>query len=132
MPEDTIRLVLPAAPQFAPVASVAVRAAARQVALPEDEIGRLRTALVAMQIGACALFLVGATGLVDEARSLSNLETGLSYERVANVNISPRLRAAVARRLESDPAVERVAAAWQPPLSGPLRSFGLVASDTGI
>ena len=47
MPEDVIRLVLPAAPQFAPVASVAVRAVARQVALPETEIGRLRAALVA-------------------------------------------------------------------------------------
>ena len=106
--------------------------ASRGEAAWDPKRSRLRTALVAMQIGACMLFLVGATGLVDETRRLANPDTGLSYERVANVNISPRLRAAVARRLESDPAVERVAASWQPPLSGPLRRLGVVASDTGI
>jgi hypothetical protein len=47
MPDDVIRLVLPAAAAFAPVASVAVRAVARQVALPETEIDRLRAAVVA-------------------------------------------------------------------------------------
>jgi anti-sigma regulatory factor (Ser/Thr protein kinase) len=46
MPDDVIRLVLPAAAEFAPVASVAVRAVARQVALPETEIDRLRAAVV--------------------------------------------------------------------------------------
>ena len=106
--------------------------ASRGEAAWDPRRSRLRTALVAMQIGACMLFLVGATGLVDETRRLANLDTGLSYERVANVYVSPRLRAAVARRLESDPAVERVAAAWQPPLSGPLRRLDVVASDTGI
>ena len=46
MPDDVIRLVLPAASEFAQVASVAVRAVARQVALPETEIDRLRAAVV--------------------------------------------------------------------------------------
>ena len=85
-----------------------------------------------MQIGACVLFLVGATGLVDETRRLANPDTGLSYERVADVYVAPRLRAAVARRLESDPAVEHVATAWQPPLSDPLPRLEVVTSDTGI
>ena len=47
MPDDVIHLVLPAAAEFAAVASVAVRAVARQVALPETEITRLREALAA-------------------------------------------------------------------------------------
>jgi anti-sigma regulatory factor (Ser/Thr protein kinase) len=47
MPDHTIHLTLPADADLAPVASVAVRAAARQVALPESEIDRLRTAVVA-------------------------------------------------------------------------------------
>jgi hypothetical protein len=47
MPDDIIRLSLPAVAAFTPVASVAVRAAARQVALSEVEIDRLRAALVA-------------------------------------------------------------------------------------
>ena len=47
MPDDDIRLVLPTTAEFIPVASVAVRAAARQVALPETEIDGLRAAVVA-------------------------------------------------------------------------------------
>jgi anti-sigma regulatory factor (Ser/Thr protein kinase) len=46
MPDDAIRLTLPPDPDLAAVASVAVRAAARQVALPEQEIDRLRAAVV--------------------------------------------------------------------------------------
>ena len=47
MPDDVVRLVLPASVEFAHVASVAVRAVARQVALPETEIDRLRAVVVA-------------------------------------------------------------------------------------
>jgi hypothetical protein len=47
MPDDVVRLVLPASVEFTHVASVAVRAVARQVALPETEIDRLRGIVVA-------------------------------------------------------------------------------------
>jgi hypothetical protein len=48
MPDDAaIRLTLPPDPDLGPVASVAVRAAARQVAMPESDIERLRDAVVA-------------------------------------------------------------------------------------
>ena len=47
MPDHAIHLTFPAAADLAPVASIAVRAAARQVALPEAEIDRLRAAVVA-------------------------------------------------------------------------------------
>ena len=106
--------------------------ASRGEAAWDPRRSRMRTALVAVQIGACVLFLVGATGLVDETRRLANPDTGLSYERVADVAIRPQLRVALARRLESDPAIEYVAAAWQGPLNGPLRRLSVVASDTGI
>ncbi len=46
MPDDAIRLTLPPDADLAAVASVAVRAAARQVALPEQDIDRLRAAVV--------------------------------------------------------------------------------------
>jgi hypothetical protein len=106
--------------------------ASRGEAAWDPRRSRLRAALVAVQIGACVVFLVGATGLVDETRRLANPDSGLSYERVADVQVSPRLRPAVARRLESDPAVERVTTAWDPPLSGPMRRLGVVASETAI
>lgn len=47
MPDDAIHLTFPADADLASVASIAVRAAARQVALSEHEIDRLRAAVVA-------------------------------------------------------------------------------------
>jgi len=46
MRDNAIRLTLPPDADLAGVASVAVRAAARQVALSEQEIDRLRAAVV--------------------------------------------------------------------------------------
>jgi predicted permease len=91
---------------------------------------RLRTGLVALQIGACVLFIVGASGLIEESRRLANPDPGISYERVTDVRLAPALRSAVVARLMADPAIERVAAAWRAPLDGPLQPIGVVASQT--
>jgi predicted permease len=94
---------------------------------------RLRSGLVAMQIGACALFLVGAGGLLDESSRLSNPQLNLSYERVSLVNTDPRVRAMVATRLASEPAVEGVAVASKPPVvNGRLPTTRMTASATSI
>jgi putative ABC transport system permease protein len=93
---------------------------------------RLRKGLVVLQIGACVLFLVSAMGLIDVSTRMVNANTGLSYEHVSDVYLAPHLRAKVAERLLSDPAVERVAAAWRAPLSGPMSPIGVLASRTGI
>ncbi len=106
--------------------------AARGEATLDNQRSRLRTGLVAMQIGACVMFLVGAFGLIDEARRMGNPDPGLSYERVADVRIAPRFRVELAQRLADDPAIERVAAAWRSPLNGPLRRVGVIASQSRI
>jgi putative ABC transport system permease protein len=94
---------------------------------------RLRSGLVAMQIGACALFLVGAVGLLDESSRLANPQPNLSYERVSLIGVDPKVRAAVAARLASEAAVERVAVTWKPPLmGGPLPTTRVTASATNI
>jgi hypothetical protein len=93
---------------------------------------RLRKGLVALQIGACVLFLVSAMGLIDVSTRMVNADTGLSYEHVSDVYLAPRLRAKVAERLLSDPTVERLAAAWRAPLTGPMSPIGVVASRTRI
>ena len=85
-----------------------------------------------MQIGACVLFIVGASGLIEESRRLANPDPGISYERVTDVRLAPPLRSQVAARLAADPAIERVAAAWRAPLDGPLQPIGVVASRTRI
>ena len=108
-----------------------VRAARGEAAL-DTQRSRLRTGLVAMQIGACVMFLICAIGLIDESRRLANPDRGLSYERVAEVRIAPRLRVELAERLASDPLIERVAAAWQPSLAGVLRRVGVVPSETRL
>ena len=93
---------------------------------------RLRTALVAMQIGACTLFLVWASGLIEQTRLVANPDTRLSHERVANVQVTGKLRAEIADRLAADPTVEGVAAAMKPPLGGRLESIGVVALPTRL
>ena len=108
-----------------------VRASKGEAAL-DTRGSRLRSGLVALQIGACVLFMVAATGLIDESKRLANPRTGLSYELVSNVNVPPKMREAVAARLASDPAVERVAASWRPPLGGPMRLVDVIASQSRI
>jgi predicted permease len=93
---------------------------------------RLRTGLVAIQIGACTLFLVWAIGLIEQTRHIANPDTRISHERVASVQMTGKLRAAIAERIAADPTVESVAAAMKPPLGGPLESIGVVASTTRL
>jgi predicted permease len=106
--------------------------ASRGAAAMDTRRSRLRTGLVAMQIGACVLFIVGASGLIEESQRLANPDPGISYERVTDVRLAPPLRPQVAVRLAADPAIERVAAAWRAPLDGPLQTIGVVASGTKI
>lgn len=108
-----------------------VRAARGEAAL-DTQRSRLRTGLVAMQIGACVIFLVGAIGLLDEARRMANPNVGLSFDRVADVRVAPRIRADLAERLASDPLIERVAATWTVPLASPMRRVDVVASQTRV
>jgi predicted permease len=106
------------------------RASKGDVAL-DTRRSRLRTGLVGLQIGACGLFLVGATGLLDESQRLSNRSDTLNYERVAQLQLPLHLRAGVAARLASDPSIEAVAASWRPPF-GPLTPLAVVASQTRL
>jgi predicted permease len=108
-----------------------VRAARGEAAL-DNQGSRLRTGLVAMQLGACVMFLIGALGLIDESRRMGNPDPGLCYERVASVRIAPHLRGDLAAQLASDPAIERVAASWRQPLAGTLSRVGVVASSSRI
>jgi macrolide transport system ATP-binding/permease protein len=107
--------------------------ASRGIVTSDARGSRLRSGLVAMQIGVCALFLVGAVGFLAESSRLANPQTHLSYERVSLISIDPKVRPAVARRLASEAAVEQVAVAWKPPLmNGSLPTTRVTASATSI
>jgi putative ABC transport system permease protein len=119
---------------FAPagrLAGMRLAHASRVIVSSDARGSRLRSALVATQIGACALFLVGAVGLLDESSRLANPQTHLSYQRVSLIGVDPKVRAVVAARLASEAAVERVAVTWKPPLmGGPLPTTQVTASAT--
>jgi putative ABC transport system permease protein len=94
---------------------------------------RLRSGLVATQIAACVLFLVGAMGLVDQSSRLANPPVDLSYDRVSMLQIdTAAVRARVAARLPFEPEVERVAVSWRPPLGFSLRTTAVTASASNI
>ncbi len=79
---------------------------------------RLRSTLVATQVAASVLFLVGAVGLTTEFRRVAHIDPGIRYQQVTLVTVDPQVRPALAARLASDPSVEAVAASWRPPLVG--------------
>ena len=73
--------------------------ASRGEASPDRRGSRLRSGLVAMQIGVCTLFLIGAVGLLDQSARLANPPLNLSYEQVSIVTIETAVRAKVATQL---------------------------------
>ena len=119
------------APAFRATRANLVQASKGDAAM-DPRRSKLRTALVTMQIGACSLFLVCATGMIKQSRAMASSDTHLSHERVVQVELASRLRSAVAERLAVDPAIERVAASWNPPLNNALDPIGVVASETKI
>lgn len=119
------------APAFRVTRADLVKASKGEVAL-DIQRSRLRTALVATQIGACALFLVSATALIQESSRVATTDPGLPYDDVVDIRVAPRLRADVVSRLSGDPAVTRVAAAWKAPLLGELEPIVVQASGSRI
>jgi predicted permease len=127
----TSALLVTLAPAVRAARANLVQASKGDVAL-DSRRSRLRTGLVAMQIGACTLFLVWATGLLEQTRDIANPDTRISHERVASVQVTGKRGPAIADRIAADPSVERVAAAMKPPLAGPLESIGVVTSATRL
>ena len=114
------------------LAGMRLTQASRGEASPDRHGSRLRSGLVAMQIGACALFLIGAVGLLDQSSRLANPPLNLSYERVSTVRIDTAVRPKVATQLASEAAVQYVAGVWRPPMGSSLPTTAVKASTTNI
>src|SRR6185503_19323227 len=65
------------------LAGIRLAQASRGEASPDRRGSRLRSGLVAMQVGACALFLIGAVGLLDHSSRFANPPLNLRYEQVS-------------------------------------------------
>jgi predicted permease len=107
--------------------------AARGDSSVDPRRSRLRSALVATQVAASVLFLVGTVGLTTEFRRVAHMDPGIPYQRVTSIRVDSQLRPALVARLGSDPSVDAVAVAWRPPLiAGPLPTIQAKASTTGV
>ena len=114
------------------LAGIRLAQASRGEASPDRRGSRLRSGLVVMQVGACALFLIGAVGLFDQSSRLANPPLNLSYEPVSTVTIDTAVRAKVATQLVSEAAVQHVAGVWRPPMVSSLPTTAVKASTTNI
>lgn len=90
---------------------------------------RLRNALVICQITVSVLLLICSGVLIRGARTIRSLDVGFRTRGGLFLDVSDQSRAKVLARLASTPAVEGIAAAANPPLSGILP--GLTIS-TGV
>jgi hypothetical protein len=126
--------VLIALAPAARLAGMRLAQASRGEASMDVRRSRLRSGLVAMQIGACALFLVGAMALVGESSRLANPQFNLTLDRVSAIGIDAKVKPALAARLRSEPLVEYVVAASRPPMlgEGSVPAAQATASATSI
>jgi predicted permease len=84
---------------------------------------RLRNLLVVVQVAVCALLLI-ATGIVLRSeRNVMARKTGLDTGGVWDLKMMERYQPLAAARLEREPGVEAVAAAWHAPLYGSMRQM---------
>jgi predicted permease len=115
------------------LAATRLASASRGEASTDVRGSRLRSGLVAMQIGACALFLVAASGLIDESSRLATPLPNISYDRVSNVRIDPAVRVRIAQRLTASGAVQEIAYTSKPPgLGAALPTARMTALATNV
>jgi predicted permease len=114
------------------LARLRLTSVARGQASSDARGSRLRSGLVAVQIAACVMFLVGALGFVDQSTRLANPRVDLSYDRVSVLQTDREVRARVAARLPFETAVQQVAVSWRPPLGFSLRTTAVTASASNI
>jgi predicted permease len=115
------------------LAATRLASASRGQASSDVRGSRLRAGLVAMQIGACALFLVAAGALVDESRRLSTPLPNITYDRVSLVRIDQAVRARIAARLAASGVVQEIAYTSKPPgLGASLPTARMTASGTNV
>lgn len=89
---------------------------------------RIRNGLVVAQLATCTMLFVSAIGLLQGVRDTARQDTRLDVASVFDGRVPEKLRTRLAERLEADPAIERLAVAWRPPLYGPLRLLSVVPS----
>jgi hypothetical protein len=90
--------------------------------------GRLRAALVVVQIGVCSLLLIVTGVLLGGLRKADRLPTGMRTRDVVQIDLDDQARDAALRRLRSEPMVSLIGASSQSPLDGMYQPLGVRAT----
>ncbi|HEY4363221.1 MAG TPA: ABC transporter permease [Bryobacteraceae bacterium] len=81
---------------------------------------RLRNALVVGQVSVCVFLLICTAILIRSGNRVRASDVGMTPEGVLDVRARGKIQEQTVAALQSDPAVEGIAAAWQGPFNGPL------------
>ena len=84
--------------------------------------GRVRNALVVVQVTICIVLLICTGILIRGDQRVESIDIGLQVHNVLELDVRPELRAKVLARLDADPSVESIAAVWHIPFYGELRA----------
>jgi hypothetical protein len=92
---------------------------------------RLRHVLVISQVTVCLLLLICAGVLLRAARKVEALDPGLATRGAFHVEVDPKYQTKIVNRLKSEPNLETLAVAWQPPLYGRFQTIPVGVSEHG-
>lgn len=92
---------------------------------------RLRHALVVCQVTVCLLLLICAGVLLRATRKVEDLDTGLVTRGAFHIEVDPKYQSKIVDRLKSEPNLESLAAAWQPPLYGRFQTLPVAVDQHG-
>jgi predicted permease len=92
--------------------------------------GRLRAALVVVQIGVCSLLLIVTGVLLGGTHVAARLPTGMRTRDVLQVDLDDRARGPAIERLRADPIVSGLGASSHAALDGMYPPLGLRASGS--
>ena len=89
---------------------------------------RMRNVLVIAQVAVCSLLLISTVIVLRSEGRVTAQPLDLDVRGVWDIGAIARHQPAVAARLEAEPGVEAVAAAWQVPLYGSPRHIQVIPS----
>jgi len=92
-------------------------------------VGRLRSALITVQVTICVMLLICSGILLLAGHHVEMADVGLNVHNVIVIDVRDGFRSNVAALLSSDPEVGAVAADWRAPLLGTARGISVAPED---
>ena len=94
-------------------------------------VGRLRNALVVVQVVICVMLLICSGILLRGRQRFESIEIGMDVRNVIEIDTRQDLHSKAASLLATDRSVESLAAAWRAPLYGNRRAIEVASHEAG-